>query len=172
MTDEQFTEEISPEDIKKATAKKRVDVGEYLCIISDHEWIDMDFLTPSVTGTRYSMTVIEALNVPDEKKHDFSGAILIDDIPMVTPGEQDWRKEKRIKVATVTGILAESGGRLSKSSWPKAVGKQVIIKVTFKKEKDKESGKYKKTEFTGVDKFEGWSAADNVSEPAIDPENF
>jgi len=151
------TEAISGDDVKNADSNGRAPAGTYLCECIDSTPRQQNGKEYSYVQANLKWKILEAkkigdIDVEDGEHADLQGKFIWDSISMQHPSEKPGTRNRRVLVASKTGLL-DNSAELTAASWKTdIIGRQSLI-TTFE---DTYTDKYGATQKIVKVKFDGY----------------
>lgn len=172
---DELDEELTEEDIKAAESMGRMPVGRYLCECVGSTPKQKDFKEYSCIAANLRWNVLKVLEldgkaVVGDEAEIFEGRLIFDDVNLYNSAEKDGMRKRRILIAKRTGLISDSGEKMTKAMWQTGIiGKKAIITYvedSWFDERTKATRTSRKVDFSGYDSTEGIEISD--SSPDID----
>jgi hypothetical protein len=168
-------EEVSEEDVKSAESMGKVAVGRFFCDCVGSEPKQKDFKEYSCIAANLRWEILKVLEldgvpVQGDEGEAYEGRAIFDDVAMYSPSEKEGMRKRRILIAKRTGLIGDSGEKITKAMWSTdIIGKKAIINY-IEEEYMPPGGtvmkKSRKVAFDGYDSAEGMEITDKT--PDID----
>ena len=171
----EIDEQVTEEAIKNAESMGKVPVGRYFCKCVGSLPKQKDFTNYSciAVGLRWEILKVLEINgepVKGDAGEAYEGRAIFDNVALYSPFEKDGMRNRRILIASRTGLISSSNDKITKEMWKNdIIGKNIILNYIEEGYTPKGSTvekKVRKVAFDGYESADGMEITDQT--PNID----
>jgi|GEM_PF-856513 len=171
----EIDEQVTEEAIKNAESMGKVPIGKYFCKCVGSVPKQKDFANYSCIAAGLRWEILKVLEmdgnpVKGDEGGAYEGRTIFDDVALYSPSEKEGMRNRRILIASRTGLIGSSNDKITKAMWKNdIIGKNVILNYIEEGYTQKGSTverKVRKVAFNGYESADGMEITDQT--PDID----